>query len=165
MRNHKCKAFTILEVVVTMLIAAILVGITYSAYRIVSKSYFAYLEKNRSLYNLTSLDRLIKRDFRRSVKINTISDGLQFSCLTDTVFYGFKPSYVTRTQGITDTFRINISELRIKFLQTDITPSAELLPVDELSFLLQEKQDTIAYHYFKLYSSEELVKISTHAIH
>ena len=55
MNKHRIKAFTIMEVTVTMLIAAILIGITYTTYSIVLKSYNSFTTKNADMADRKSV--------------------------------------------------------------------------------------------------------------
>jgi hypothetical protein len=55
-----------MEVTVTMMIAAILMGITYTTHIIVSKSYLSFNTKNAGMAEVELLDKLLKRDFDRA---------------------------------------------------------------------------------------------------
>ena len=54
--NNKLQAFTIMEVTIAMLLSAIVIGITYTVFSIVSRSYRSYTNKHEEMNRLLLLD-------------------------------------------------------------------------------------------------------------
>jgi len=76
MNKYRVKAFTIFEMVITMMITAIVIGIAYTSYSIVVKSYNSFNNKNNDMAVVINLDHLLKRDFERAETILKDTDGI-----------------------------------------------------------------------------------------
>jgi Tfp pilus assembly protein PilE len=169
MNKQRLPAFTIMEVVITMLLAAIVMGITYRAYEIISKSYLSYQQKNDEIAELVQLDKLIRRDFERAGEIRKTPDGLALTSAQQSIQYEFEPDYIIRRSTIIDTFQVQVSDVNMRFEKQLVTDDAftggEKGLMDELRFTLFVKEQKIPYHYFKIYSSANLIERNPDAIH
>src|ERR1700749_1025250 len=101
MSKYKIKAFTVMELVITMLVAAILTGFIYTAFQIVSKSYQVFHEKNEEMAALERLDELLKKDFSKAVFVEKSSNAIILQKEKDTVQYSFESGYILRVSSIT----------------------------------------------------------------
>lgn len=167
MNKHRIKAFTIMEVTVTMMVAAILMGITYTTYSIVSRSYLSFNTKNKDMAELELLDRLLKRDFDRGEVILKETDGIIIKNTDRMVTYEFSPDYITRNSGITDTFKVKTEGLSTSFEGQPVDEtglSGEQNRLDDLSFNLIFQNEKIPYHYYKQYSSVNLIQRNPDAV-
>lgn len=168
MKKQRVKAFTIMEVSITMLLAAILIGITYTAYSIVSKSYLSFNAKNGEMATLERLDELLKKDFRNAEIVQKDSGGIAFQSPDYSIRYEFDPAYILRISTITDTFRVSTENINTTFegqAVNEVNPSGELNRLDELQFDLLYQNKKIPYHYFKQYSSSNLIQRIPDALH
>jgi Tfp pilus assembly protein PilE len=163
----KLPAFTIMETMIVMIVAAILIGFTYTAYLLVSQSYMAFSAKNKALQTTLTLDKLLKKDFAQASLITRENHHLVFKTDSIVTDYAFLPDYITRTKGMTDTFYVKSMNLITGFenLQTDSTAADPPPRVDDLQLTILLQKIKIPYHYHKLYSSENLFPSSTYAIH
>ncbi|MDB5008616.1 MAG: hypothetical protein JWP45_3009 [Mucilaginibacter sp.] len=160
MNKHKLKAFTILELTVTMLITALLIGITYTSYSIIVKSYRSFTLKNEDMGILISLDHVLKRDFDLADVILKTSDGLTLKSDQKIVKYTFNPDFITRESVKTDTFKVETQLVQTSFetiLVNDIQDAEEQNRLDDLTFSLLYQNEKIPYHYHKNYSSINLI--------
>jgi prepilin-type N-terminal cleavage/methylation domain-containing protein len=168
MKPYRLKAFTIMEVTVTMMIAAILMGITYTAYTIVNKSYLSFNTKNNDMAEVELLDQLLKRDFDQAGVIQKNTGGIVITNTGQTIQYVFTPDFITRTSVITDTFKVKTDSLMTSFEGQPIDEagsSEEQNRLDELSFTLIYQNENIPCHYHKQYSSVNLMQRNPNAIH
>jgi prepilin-type N-terminal cleavage/methylation domain-containing protein len=168
MNQHRVKAFTIMEVTVVMMIAAILMGITYTAYTIVSKSYLSFNTKNTEMAEVEVLDKLLKRDFDQAGVIQKTTSSILITNTGQTIQYLFTPDFIIRTAGITDTFKVKTDSLITSFEGQPVEeagPSEEQNRLDELSFTLVYQNENIPCHYHKQYSSANLIQRNPDAIH
>ena len=156
-----------MEVTVAMLLTGLAIGITYAVYNIVAKSYSAYGTKNDNINMVINLDHILKRDFDRADTVLKDTSGLAMKLGTQTIKYTFYPDFITRESSKIDTFKVQtqgwitaFENVPVNELQTD----PEQNRVDELNFKLILKNDTIPYHYHKLYSSENLIQQNPNAI-
>jgi len=95
-----------MELTVAMLLAAIVIGITYTAFSIISQSYMAYHNKNEDMAGLVRLDELLKKDFSHADTISKIENGIVCKIDTVSVTYEFQPEYIVRRTTIIDTFKL-----------------------------------------------------------
>lgn len=168
MNKHQVKAFTIMEVVITMLIASILMAITYRAYLIVGRSYQSFHTKNKEMAELQQLDHIIKRDFDRAEFIEKKQDSIVFKTTGFPVIYAFGPDLITRTASTADTFKVKTVNFRIAFegqAINDLSDTEEQNLLDELSFTILYQNENVPYHYYKSYSSVNLLNYFANAVH
>jgi hypothetical protein len=144
-----------------MLIAAIVIGITYTAYSMISRSYLSFKEKNDRIAVLNRVDQLLKRDFERAEVISGSGNTVLIRNDSAPVRYEFTPKAVIRTSGLIDTFKVNTADVRLAFEGKTMTDATEQM-IDELAFSVSE---TIPYHYHKTYSSFNLIKTNPDADH
>ncbi len=165
---RRLKAFTILEVSITMLIAAILIGITYTAYTIVSKSYLSFHSKNQDMAEVEQLDDWLKKDFDNAIIIQKETDGISLEKSDQRkIKYNFNTDFVVRISDRIDTFNIKTKALNTLFegqIINEVNPSTEQNRLDELGFTLVFKNEEIPCHYYKIYSSVNLIERNPNAI-
>jgi prepilin-type N-terminal cleavage/methylation domain-containing protein len=160
MKQHRLKAFTILEVTITMLIAGVLIGIAYTSYSIVIKSYHSFTSKNEDMAVLINLDHLLKRDFEKADTILKDTGGIVLTKDNTLIKYAFTPDFVIRTAARVDTFKVQTQELNTTFENVPIVElqaTSEENKIDGLDFILIFQSEKIPFHYRKLYSSENLI--------
>ena len=168
MNRKRVQAFTIMEVTITMLVAAILIGITYTTYTIVSRSYLSFKAKNDGMAVLERLDELLKKDFDRSEIVLKDTSGLSFKIKNDLVKYTITPDYIIRVSAVTDTFKVKNEGVRLLFDQVpidDLNINEEKNRLDELDLTVLYQDEKIAYHYHKIYSSADLINRNPDALH
>ncbi|MFI5161256.1 MAG: type II secretion system protein J [Sphingobacteriales bacterium] len=160
--NKKIKGFTIMEVVVTMLIAGLLIGITYTSYSIVYKSYLSFKTKNDATAVLVNLDHVLKRDFDKASIVLKNEDGVILKTDTSQIKYQIGPDFIIRISAKNDTFKVQTGDVRTKF---ENVPVIEQTRIDELTFSLVFKDGNIPCRYNKLYSSVNLIERNPDAGH
>ena len=166
MMGYKVKAFTIIEITISMLIAAIVIGIGYTAFLIISGSYRSFRQKSEDLESLIQLDRLLKKDFAGADSIFKTANGLQFRRNRDSVQYDFQPDFIIRNSTITDTFKFQNQDVQPLFENQAVNSSdVEQDRIDELNLTIVFRDEKIPYHYYKEYSSENLIERMNHALH
>lgn len=148
-----------MEITITMLLAAIVISITYTAYTIISKSYIGFTNKNKDISTVVQLDKLLKKDFYKASAISRDNQKILFKTDSADIIYEFGPDMVTRTQGIIDTFKIQTATMNTTFESQPLndfptTDRPNLLDDMEWKIVLQNEK--IPYHYHKQYSSVNL---------
>ena len=163
----RVKAFTIMEVVISMLLAAIVIAITYTVYTIVVKSYGSYNIKHGNMAALVRLDELLRKDFEKAQTINKTETGLSCTNGEREVIYEFATEGIVRTSGITDTFKVQIQTANFFFEQvpfSDAPSGGEESRIDELKLELLFGEKTISNSYTKHYSSANLIQRKNNAL-
>jgi type II secretory pathway component PulJ len=165
--NRRLKAFTIMEVTIVMLIASIVIGMTYSIYMIVVRSYSAFNIKNTQMATLLRLDELLKKDFMQADIILKEQDGIVLKSNNKQVSYIISPEQVIRTCVAIDTFTIKEQVLTTSFEAQPVTQlldGEEQNRIDDMELTLLFENEKIIYHYHKWYSSVNLIERKANAI-
>ena len=160
MFKQKVRAFTIMEVTVTMLIAAIVVMIVYTAYRIIGKSYTDYDQKNKMISELVVADKILKKDFSDALDIKQTSDGIELSMQEGQISYVFGEKFIVRNQNQLrlDTFDLTNNKVVLKFKNSEAGVDHS---IDNLSLNCIFNKRNITLSYYKVYSAEQLLKQNT----
>jgi type II secretory pathway component PulJ len=161
------KAFTIMEVVITMVLTAIVISITYTAYSIVSRSYLQYQKKNDEMAELILMDKLLKRDVDKADTILKTDSGFVCDEKAAVVNYKIDSGKVVRVALTADTFKFHLQDMNMLFENQPINSSSantEAGRLDDISFRVVFHNDLIPYHYHKAYSSADLLTRNTNAI-
>lgn len=155
--NKKIPAFTLMEVTIAMLIAAIAIGVTFTAYRIVSGSYIGFSKKQEELAGFARLDQLLKKDFVQAERIVKSTDGLVVQMETGLIRYELAEGFVLRDQFSlrTDTFKLPVTKSGFFFEQGAVGEGAM---IDQFTFETSVQGQTVPLHYHKLYSAQDLFK-------
>ncbi|QKJ31050.1 prepilin-type N-terminal cleavage/methylation domain-containing protein [Mucilaginibacter mali] len=165
--KQRAAAFTLVEMAIALLISALVIGMTYSAYTIVLHAYSIYKTKNDRLFMLTRLDELLKKDFDRSQHVFFADNAVICDYGAEQAVYHFRDSMVVRVKGIADSFKLSHTPVIALFEKQEagFASNAPSNLVDDLSFSVKSEKDTVVYHYHKTYSSFNLINQNPHADH
>lgn len=163
----KIKAFTILEVTISMAISAIVIMITYTAYQIISKGYINFNDKNDGLAMLITLDNLLKQDFIQADAVLLSSNGFIFKKDSSKVIYELGDSLIVRKSTINDSFPVKIIKRAVSFnglpvqidhlkINEEHLNEIENYKFDQLDLTIKYKTEMINNTYIKTYSSSDL---------
>jgi len=158
--NKRIPAFTIMEVTIAMLLSAIVIGITYTVFSIVTRSYHNYNLKHKGMAGMLRLDELLQKDFERAEIILKDTDGIVIKSPAHQIRYRFYSDYVLRIGPAVDTFKIKNDSLVTSFESKVISATGindEQNRLDELSIQLNLQNEKIPYYYHKTYSSVNLI--------
>lgn len=180
-KPRSVTAFTILEVTVAMIIATIVVMVSYNTYYIILKGYAAIAQKNEALSDLIRFDQLLKKDIEQSELLVQSDAGLVIQKKGSQVSYLFNPDAVIRKSIIKDTFQMEIVEKSILFENRQVTgltkgldsnPLENLLNttierarIDEILLIIRFQDELIPHVYKKKYSSYQLMQRNEHVLH
>ncbi|WPU99881.1 hypothetical protein SNE26_28130 [Mucilaginibacter sp. cycad4] len=160
MKNkNRVPAFTIMELTVAMLISAIVIGLMYSAYAIISHSYLSFIDRNGNTSTLALLDRRLSRDIDKAEMIYRDSNTVTLRSHKDTVIYRFQANRVIRQKLLADTFKVSTESFSTLFESVPVDgnpPNGEEKKIDDLQIVLLAEGEKIPYHYRKTYSSVNL---------
>jgi hypothetical protein len=155
--TKKIPAFTLMEVTVSMLIAAIAIAITYTAAHIVTVTYGDYQKKQDHVAEFALLDKLLKQDFSRPGKIVKSGNGLRVETVNGTILYEFTEGHIVRAQYAlsTDTFKLDPKTIRFSFEKED---TVEGQNIDQLELQTVLEKEEINLIYKKTYSAQDLIQ-------
>ncbi|WP_142527467.1 prepilin-type N-terminal cleavage/methylation domain-containing protein [Pedobacter westerhofensis] len=153
--KKKIPAFTLMEVTIAMLIAAIAIVITYTAYHIISGTYHSYAKKQDRIAAFSLADRLLKKDFLNADQIIRTAEGMEFQSGNGLVIYQFRDSLMLRSQHAlrTDTFKFPLQAPRLTFENAEAAEA-----IDQLEYQTTLEGQNITLTYKKSYSSQSLFK-------
>ena len=155
-----------MELTITMLISAIVIGMTYTVYDIIAKSYGSFQTKNKDMDVLFTLDELLKKDFNRADTIFKVQNGIALSEPSGVITYDFEPDFIVRTSTIIDTFKLAVPAVNTSFEEqelAELSPTKEQNRIDGLDLTILFQDEKIPYHYHKVYSSANLMDRKAHA--
>ena len=166
MSNKRVPAFTIMEVTIAMLLSAIVIGITYTVFTIVTRSYRDYQLKHEKMAVVLRLDELLRKDFDRADIIMKDTDGIAMKNKMQLTKYRFYGDYVLRVGTTVDTFKVKTDSVVSSFENQMITTDAsgEQSRVDQLDVLIILEKEKIPYYYYKIYSSVNLINRKSNAV-
>ncbi len=155
--KKKIPAFTLMEVTIAMLIAAIAVAITFTAYRIVSGSYIGFSKKQVELADVVRMDKLLKQDFMSAKNILKSRTGIVMEMEEGRIRYEIDKGYVLRDQFSLriDTFKMVADNIEFLFEKNNVE---EGYTVDQFGFEAVILGQLMPFHYRKLYSAQDLFK-------
>ncbi len=163
--SRRLPAFTIMEITIVMLISAIVVAITFTAYGMVSRAYSTYLEKCNRMATLIRLDELLQRDFGQAQQVLKQDNTVLFADSGRQVTYRFEPEQIIRQSTIVDSFKVKATDLACSFNHQPAGETFDPVRIDELLFTVQADQETFPYYYTKHYSSANLIQRTDYANH
>lgn len=155
--RKKIPAFTLMEVTIAMLIAAIAIAITFTAYRIVSGSYIGFSKKQVELADVVRLDKLLKQDFMAAKNILKSPTGIVMKMEEGRIRYEIDKGYVLRDQFSLriDTFKLLVDNIEFLFEKNIVVDG---YTVDQFGFEAVVLGQLMPFHYKKLYSAQDLFK-------
>lgn len=170
-----------MELTVSMLLAALVISITYTALQVVTRSYQSFSQKNQELAELVRLDELLKKDFSVAQGIYKAEGGIRLPGAApdgSQVSYTFGSQTILRSTAlVTDTFKVAPVSIQLRFEGQQVEQQteepgtieervpSEAARIDELQLELIYKDEKYPYHYYKRYSSENLINRTQHAEH
>lgn len=153
----KLKAFTLVELLVTMLISSIVIGICYTSYQIVSKQFNDYKALNEKTVEVMLLNELIEKDFLQADSV--MKDNMNVVCFNNNnqITYNFNNNRILRKQTeVQDTFFIQSENVQLKF-DDKIAENYQSL-IDELSFEAKVIGEQEHFIYRKTYAADVLIR-------
>lgn len=168
-----------MEITVSMLITAIVVTVTFTAYRIISSNYEHFTRQGEAFGMLIRLDEWLRRDFSQAEIVSQTHDGLKILKEGGQVSYRFFPGEVIRDGVVSDTFQLAVTSwsgffegLAVASFIDEENPEIELQDmtateaarIDQLDLTIRFRKQQLPYSYYKVYSSHNLMKRKTNAI-
>ncbi|WP_276090978.1 prepilin-type N-terminal cleavage/methylation domain-containing protein [Pedobacter sp. JY14-1] len=150
--GNKIKAFTLMEVVLAMMLAAIVVGMAYTAFSLFGKLQGSYRQKNLRHADLQMVREVLQRDVERAGSVRLEGDRL----LMDSLIYQAGGDFLLRqVAGGTDTLKLRTLRIQGSFEEH---PVADGL-ADRLVLSFMQDSVAVQLRIDKQYTSEELFRL------
>jgi hypothetical protein len=149
----RLPAFTLTDVMVTMIISMLVMGIAFSIFRFTYDRIYYYQNANDDYKEIYQLYNVMQEDFQRSSECNYHRNELQMLMQGGykEYFYVLSNSMVIRKTDISiDTFHVGIENIIAKFNNGEQISGI----IDEIDFDVIQKGVTLPYKFVKEYSAE-----------
>lgn len=156
--KNAIPAFSIVETIVGMAISAIIMGILFAIFSIVSDRMLDFRDQNQLVNDLNRLTYSLNKDIFEKEKMNSFDHELVFTGYAgEKVAYNFQEDFTTRTNEIfVDTFKIKLNQI---VLDTVKNKSEQLL-FQKLKLNVKINDSTSSLNFYKrVYANELLQKI------
>ena len=158
----RLSAFTLLELLITMAVSAVLLSMAYLALRIVERQQYASVRTLQELRQANTLQWLLARDFRRAQRVSMQGGELRCELPGYVVSYQLQDFGLLRQQlEVTDTFDLPVLRERY-WLQGHPLPTTGGL-LDEVSLTLRFRHDTLHLQAHTWYDATQLLSAASTA--
>lgn len=149
------KAYTLMEMTVAMLLAAISITICYSAYGIVSGYFISFQQKNKQAQDMLIFTHAMERDLQRCNRVLRLEDGIELQCDSVNINYHFAGKYILRLLGElkTDTIKLEHTPV-LTFFEGSEVNTVDTIDRIDLSIVLAQK--SIPLQFQKSYAAVNL---------
>jgi type II secretory pathway pseudopilin PulG len=155
----RLPAFTLTDVIVTMLISMLVMGIAFSIFRFSYNQIIAYQKANDDYKELFQLYNAMQEDFQRAGECTYYRNELQMQILGGykTYRYTLLNNGVIRTTAISsDTFHVNIENIVAKFNNEEQLSGI----IDEIDFEVTLNGERLPYKFAKEYAAETQMELT-----
>ncbi len=157
-KKNFIPAFSIMEVIVGMVITAIIMGIIFVIFSIVSERMMDYKDQNQLVNDLNRLTYSINKDIFEAEKMNVIENEVVFNGYSgETVKYYFQEDYILRDAAtFADTFKIKLKNIVIDSIKSE----SRKLVFRKLKLNVEvNKREMVLNFYKRIYANELLQAI------
>jgi len=154
MKTGRLNAFTVFEMVLGMLLAAIVIGMIYSAYSIFTRICINFNQSNLMRTEVKLFQRAVANDVNVAGKLIREQDRLVLRDLKDSVLliYALQQDHIIRISTDQDTF--NLSKIRFETHFEGAERNYGI--IDQLTFRFLYNDMPAVFSIHKNYTSEEL---------
>lgn len=154
--NNNVGAFSIMEAIVGMAITAIIMGIIFVIFSIMSEQMLDFKNQNEFTADMNRLTYSINKDIFENEKMSVLEEGIVFNGYSgNTVSYLVQEEYFLRMNEIfTDTFHININGITLDSVKSN---SGKII-FRKLKLNLKVNEEDIDLKFYKQVYANELLE-------
>lgn len=154
--NTSLPAFSIIESVVGMAITAIIMGIIFVIFTIVSERLIDYKNQNQFINDMNRLTYSLNKDIFENEKMTVIENEIVFNGYSgERVKYLFAENYLLRnTSTFIDTFQIKLKQFRVDTVQN---PSKTIV-FQNLKLQVEVNKSDMDLKFYKPIFANELLQ-------
>lgn len=153
----KVAAFTLMELLITMMISSIVIGLCYSAYSFTYKEFLLFKKVKQEVVDAMQFNSLLNSEFQNAEKIVYSEHQLLFYFENNnTLSYELNDSLIIRKESeIIDTFHLKATNVKASFLfENDSVP---ISLINDFSFDAKVLGEAEYFHFTKNYSGETMM--------
>jgi len=106
-------AFTVMELVISLMISSIVIGIAYYSWLLVGRQFAGYNDRSQVINEYIMLNKALETDIDRAVLLrDSLSDVLCIQMKEESIQYVFNEDHVVRQgEAFADTFRLGVKNI------------------------------------------------------
>lgn len=149
------KAFSIIEVIVSMALSAIIMGLVFLIFSILTERMLDYKNQNQLVNDLNRLTYSINKDVFENQKINLFDNQVSFKSYSGTTLkYEFSEDFILRKQeNFVDTFNIKLNKISFDTVQN----KSKNLIYQKINLSVEVNQSNIDLKFYKQVYANELL--------
>jgi prepilin-type N-terminal cleavage/methylation domain-containing protein len=153
----KLRAFTLMELMVTMVVSSIVIGAIYSGFDIVRKQFSVYQDKNGKVAELLFFNSLINKDIiNASSVMRTDIELIMINNNDRKITWVMDEQMIVRRDHLSEeTFDLPVRNFECRLQSEEVT--RENAYIDEILFDIYLKNDQQQFHFKKNYGTDFLL--------
>ena len=154
--KNSIPAFSLIEAIVSMAITAIIMGIVFVIFSIVTERMLDYKNQNELINDLNRLTYSVNKDIFENEKMNIIENGVIFNGYAgETVKYNFHEEYILRSkETFIDTFKIKLKQIVIDSVQN----KSQRIVFQKLKLNVEVNEREMDLKFYKKVYANELLQ-------
>lgn len=142
----KLPAFTLMELLVTMVLSTIVVAAAFTGYEIMAGRYGSYQQVNAGIREAAWMNGLLLKDMQRAQQVTATGRTILLTAAPEQpVTYEFRDEYVLRhSHELTDTFHVSIKNSTARFNQLPVN-AGDLIDELQLEAVIGEEPERFVY--------------------
>ncbi len=154
-KRNNVGAFSIMEAIVGMAITAIIMGIIFVIFSIMSEQMLDFKNQNEVIADMNRLTYSINRDIFENQKMIISEEEIVFNSYSgNTIKYEIREKYALRTEEtFTDTFHISVKTVAIDSVKSN---SGKII-FRKLNLGLEVNEENIDLNFYKRVYANELL--------
>lgn len=155
-KKKSLPAFSIIEAIVGMAITAIVMGIIFVIFSIVSNQMLDYKNQNELVNDLNRFTYSVNKDIFENEKMNILEKEVTFKGYAgETVKYNFQEDYILRTkETFRDTFKIKCKKIVLDSLKN----KSQRIIFQKLKWGIVVNEKELDLKFYKRVFPDELLK-------
>ncbi|MES2812053.1 MAG: hypothetical protein V4670_06245 [Bacteroidota bacterium] len=156
-KKNSIKAFSIVEAIVSMAIMAIILGIVFFIFSIITERMLDYKNQNQLVNDLNRLTYSLNKDIFDNEKMQVLDDEIIFNGYSgELVKYNFTDDYILRNkETFIDTFKIKLNQTRIDSIKSSSQKKVFL----KLNLNVVANEREMNLHFYKQVFAHELLQL------
>lgn len=158
-KKHYIPAFSIVEVLVSLAITAIIIGLIFGIFTIVSQQIISFKEQNEYIADYNRLSYSINKSIFESEKMQFTESGLFFKTYDgDTLLYQKQDDYLIRkSEQFTDTFKLAFQKIQLDTVANETKSKV----FQKLEIQLEANKQNFTLNFYKPIYAHDFLKFKT----
>jgi prepilin-type N-terminal cleavage/methylation domain-containing protein len=158
--RRKIRAFTLVEVIVTLVVSGVVVSLAGSSYYVVKKQFQHFELRNKKVLQVKQLNYLLSKDFKECNKVLKAQNSIEVVYKQrPNVSYSFGGKGIIRNQSSRqDTFYGHYTIKSVQLLGEE--QRANNVPIDRLTLRCKLEGSYYHIHCEKRFSARQLMKLN-----